>query len=316
MTVVVDIYKGTSSSCGLTPEDVKTLFGNSEQVVKFSIDFQDALKQAARSVYVLPKSQRWLSKRGSRYVPNTNNQESQPISDDEKDRRTTIGQAFMELIGRMEKVYSEYLKNHDAANKTLDLLLKNKNKHVSIWLKECRDWASDLTTAWNLDSLLVKPVQRVLKYPLLLTELLSATPADHPDHAAIANALRETTAMSVRINDMKKRADVVGQVVSSRKRKESDVRAGLSKAFGRRTEKLKQHVGLSEIFTDKDYDILAQKFGENFFQLQLIMRDVELYTTEMQNSMTKLNEFIIAIEGIYDGCAVQLPGVREQVVSV
>ncbi|TPX23036.1 hypothetical protein DIZ76_014918 [Coccidioides immitis] len=296
MTVVVDIYKGTSSSCGLTPEDVKTLFGNSEQVVKFSIDFQDALKQAARSVYVLPKSQRWLSKRGSRYVPNTNNQESQPISDDEKDRRTTIGQAFMELIGRMEKVYSEYLKNHDAANKTLDLLLKNKNKHVSIWLKECRDWASDLTTAWNLDSLLVKPVQRVLKYPLLLTELLSATPADHPDHAAIANALRETTAMSVRINDMKKRADVVGQVVSSRKRKESDVRAGLSKAFGRRTEKLKQHVGLSEIFTDKDYDILAQKFGENFFQLQLIMRDVELYTTEMQNSMTKLNEFIIAIE--------------------
>ena len=60
MTVVVDIYKGTSSSClDLSAEDVKTLFGNSDQIVKFSMDFQDALKQASKSVYVLPKSQRW-----------------------------------------------------------------------------------------------------------------------------------------------------------------------------------------------------------------------------------------------------------------
>ncbi|KAI2094389.1 hypothetical protein LOZ35_003769 [Ophidiomyces ophidiicola] len=305
MTVVVDIYKGTSSSCGLTPEDVKILFSNSEQVVKFSMDFQDALKQAAKSVYVLPKSQRWLSKRASKYVPNASNsgspggssvQENPEVSDDEKDRQTTVGQTFIELSTRMEKVYSEYLKNHDAANKTLDTLLKNKNKHVNIWLKECRDWASDLTTAWSLDSLLVKPVQRVLKYPLLLTELLSTTPTDHPDHAALADALRETTAMSVRINDMKKRADVVGQVVGSRKRKESDVRAGLSKAFGRRTEKLKQHVGLSEMFTDKEYDALAQRFGDNFFQLQLVMRDVELYTTEMQTATARFHEFVVAIE--------------------
>ncbi|KAI1977946.1 hypothetical protein LOZ54_006397, partial [Ophidiomyces ophidiicola] len=305
MTVVVDIYKGTSSSCGLTPEDVKILFSNSEQVVKFSMDFQDALKQAAKSVYVLPKSQRWLSKRASNYVPNASNsgspggssvQENPEVSDDEKDRQTTVGQTFIELSTRMEKVYSEYLKNHDAANKTLDTLLKNKNKHVNIWLKECRDWASDLTTAWSLDSLLVKPVQRVLKYPLLLTELLSTTPTDHPDHAALADALRETTAMSVRINDMKKRADVVGQVVGSRKRKESDVRAGLSKAFGRRTEKLKQHVGLSEMFTDKEYDALAQRFGDNFFQLQLVMRDVELYTTEMQTATARFHEFVVAIE--------------------
>ncbi|EEP82883.1 predicted protein [Uncinocarpus reesii 1704] len=99
--------------------------------------------------------------------------------------------------------------------------------------------------------------------------------------------------MSVRINDMKKRADLVGQVVSSRKRKESDVRAGLSKAFGRRTEKLKQHVGLSEMFTDKEYDILSQKFGDNFFQLQLIMRDVELYMTEMHNSLASVRKSVI-----------------------
>ncbi|EFR02340.1 hypothetical protein MGYG_05338 [Nannizzia gypsea CBS 118893] len=301
MTVVVDIYKGTSSSClGLSPEDIKTLFGNSEQVVQFSMDWQDALKQAARSVYVLPKSQRWSSKRSSKCTQNSaatsNSPEPQQIADEENDRKTTIGEAFMANIERMETVYSDYLRNHDAANRTLDALLKNKN--VNIWLKECREWAADLTSAWNLDSLLVKPVQRILKYPLLLTELLSATPSDHPDYTAISNALAATTAISVRINEMKKRADLVGQVVGSgRKRKESDVRTGLSKAFGRRTEKLKQHVGITEMFSDKEYDILSQRFGDNFFQLQLVMRDVEGYLGEIQSSMNKFNEFIVAIEG-------------------
>ncbi|KAK2782301.1 hypothetical protein FQN53_000117 [Emmonsiellopsis sp. PD_33] len=301
MTVVVDIYKGTSSSClDLSAEDIKTLFGNSDQVVQFSMDFQDSLKRAAKSVYVLPQSQRWQSKRSaSRSTQASTTADSQAtqspeISDDEKDRKTSIGEVFMANIDRMEKVYSEYLRNHDAANKTLETLLRKKN--VTIWLKECRDWALDLTAAWNLDSLLVKPVQRILKYPLLLTELLSATPPDHPDHAALTNALRETTSISVRINDMKKRADVVGQIVSGRKRKESDVRAGLSKAFGRRTEKVKTHVGMSDMFADKEFVSLSQRFGDNFFQLQLIMRDVELYTNEVQTLIKTFHEYVIAIE--------------------
>ncbi|GJP94274.1 Rho guanyl nucleotide exchange factor [Aspergillus niger] len=298
MKVVDDIYKGTSSSClDLSSEDVKILFANSDQVVQFSMAFQDALKEAAKSVYVMPKSQRWSSKRSARHHASRTDSENSStagISDLNKDRMTYIGQAFMNQMGYMEKVYADYLKNHDAANKKLQTL--QRNPKVAIWLKECRDWASDLTTAWDLDSLLVKPVQRILKYPLLLAELLDSTPDDHPDHPALVSALEEVTNISVRINEMKKRADLVGQVVG-RKRKESDVRAGLSKAFGRRTEKLKQQVGLSDMVEDKEYDTLAQKFGDNFFQLQLVMRDAEMYTREVQTSMDGFNEFVEAIQG-------------------
>lgn len=305
MKVVDDIYKGTSSSClDLSSDDVKTLFGNSDQVVQFSMDFLDALKKASKNVYVLPRSQRWQSIRKSKSVRGSSMLDEQTsaaevdMTEEEKDRTTSIGEVFMTYVGRMEKVYADYLKNHDAANKKLEIL--QRNQKVSIWLKECREWASDLTTAWDLDSLLVKPVQRILKYPLLLAELRDSTPTDHPDHEALANALREMTSISVRINDSKKRADLVGQVVSSRKRKESDVRAGLSKAFGRRTEKLKQHVGFSEMFEDKDFDALSQTFGDSFFQLQVVMRDVEFYTSEVQSSMNRFNEFILAIEANVD----------------
>ncbi|KAJ5938169.1 hypothetical protein N7454_004511 [Penicillium verhagenii] len=301
MKVVDDIYKGTSGSClDLSLEDVKILFGNSAEIVQFSQSFQDALKQAARSIYVMPKSQRWTSKRNADRPPPAVVEDTSAdggFSGLENDRATKIGEAFITNLAQMERVYSEYLKNYDAANKKLQVL--QGNPKVDIWLRECREWAADLTTAWDLDSLLVKPVQRILKYPLLLNELLAATPTDHPDHAQLLSARTEVTNVSVRINDMKKRVDVVGQVIG-RKRNQSDVRAGLSKAFGRRTEKFRQQVGMSDLVEDKEYDALAQSFGDGFFQLQVVMRDVEMYTQEKSRAMEQFNEFVLAIEGMFN----------------
>ena len=304
MKVVDDIYKGTSSSClDLSADDVKVLFGNSELVVQFSMSLQDALKKAARSVYIMPRSQRWASRRNTRNAqPGAMGDDEQlnadaGISGFEKDRATTLGAAFLTHMSEMEKVYTEYLKNHDAANKKLQLL--QRNPKVAIWLKECRDWAADLTSAWDLDSLLVKPVQRILKYPLLLAQLLEATPDDHPDRANLSSALQDVTNISVRINEMKKRADLVTQVVG-RKRNQSDVRAGLSKAFGRRTEKLRQQVGLSDMYEDRDYDALSEKFAEQYIQLQLMVRDVQDYVESTKRWMIQYNELASTIEGLLD----------------
>lgn len=304
MKVVDDIYRGTSNVIIISAEDVKTLFGNSDQIVAFSTSFLDALKQAAKSVYVLPKSKRWRSNRTSNatsYSGNTDDQSSisgTELNDDEKDRKTFIGEAFGIHMTHMEKVYSDYLRNHDAANHKLQAL--QKNQKVQIWLKECRAYAHDLTSAWDLDSLLVKPVQRILKYPLLLDQLLEVTPENHPDYNHLDVAAREMKGISMRINEMKKRADLMEQVATNRKRKESDVRIGLSKAFGRRAEKLRQQVGLTDTVEDKGYAAVSEKFGSHFFQLQVVMRDVEMYVTDVQTYMERFNDFVLAIEAHID----------------
>ncbi|KAI9772334.1 MAG: hypothetical protein M1840_001083 [Geoglossum simile] len=306
MTVTEEIYKGTSNACsGVTTEDVKVLFGNSDQIVNFSKCFLDALKQSVSTVYVLPKgSSGSPSKRGSvsssSGSPTTEDRSSlngPELTDDEKDRKTFVGEVFGQHMAQMEKVYGDYLKNHDAANKRLEKLQANKS--VAIWLQECRTVAEDLTHAWSLDSLLVKPVQRVLKYPLLLAQLLEETPENHPDFSAIEVAVREMTGVSHRINELKKRVDLVEKVIG-RKRKESDVRAGISKAFGRRTEKLRQQVGLSEVKEDRTYDDLSTKFGAHFLQLQVVMRDVEMYTTDVTEFVDKFNGYIQAAEEFID----------------
>ena len=311
MKVVDDIYKGTSNVIIISAEDVKTLFGNSDQIVVFSTQFLDALKQASKSVYVLPKSKRWRSNRESNVTMHSLGTDDQSslhgteLSDEDKDRRTFIGEAFGHNMSQMERVYSEYLKNHDAANQKLQVL--QKNDKVQIWLKECRAYAHDLTSAWDLDSLLVKPVQRILKYPLLLDQLLEATPENHPDFAQLDIAAREMKGISMRINEMKKRADIMGQVTNNRKRKESDVRIGLSKAFGRRTEKLRQQVGLSDMVEDAQYSAVSERFGSHFFQLQVVMRDVEMYTNDVQLFVRRFLDFSHAMEEHIDVAQTSYP---------
>ena len=317
MKVVDDIYKGTSNVI-ISTEDMKTLFGNSDQIVAFSTNFLDALKHASKSVYVLAKARRWKSNRISSNTTHsgttTDDQSSingPELSDDDRDRKTFIGESFGHHMQNMEKVYSEYLKNHDAANAKLQAL--QKNEKVLIWLKECQAYARDLTAAWNLDSLLVKPVQRILKYPLLLDQLLATTPENHPDYTALDAACREMKGISMRINDMKKRADVLEQMNSKeRKRKESDVRIGFPKAFGRRTEKLKQQVGLTDSIEDKGYAAVKHKFGEHFFQLQVVMRDTEMYCNDIQVFMTQFCEFAIAMEAHIDVAQTSYPEVESK----
>ncbi|KAL8997175.1 MAG: hypothetical protein Q9169_003502 [Polycauliona sp. 2 TL-2023] len=316
MKVVEDIYKGTSNVIIISPEDVKTLFSNSDQIVAFSTAFLDALKQAAKNVYILPKSKRWRSNRMSNATTQSGGTDDQSsihgpeTNDEDKDRQTFLGDAFVQHMADMEKVYSDYLRNHDAANQKLAAL--QKNEKVQIWLKECRAYAHDLTTAWDLDSLLVKPVQRVLKYPLLLDQLLEVTPENHPDFTKLDIASREMKGVTVRINEMKKRADLMEQMSNQRKRKESDVRLGLSKAFGRRTEKLRQQVGLSDMVEDKEYNAVSDKFGSHFFQLQVVMRDVEMYTNDVQLWMNRFSDFIMAIENHIDVGQTNYPEVESK----
>lgn len=301
MKVVEDIYMGTASAVKeFTPDDRRVLFGNSEQIVAFSESFLDALKQAASTVYVMPRSNRWRVKRHSN-PPSENGQTDQSsvedLTDDERDRKTFIGEAFGQHMARMEKVYGDYLRNHDYANQRLSKL---QNVHqVSVWLNECHNYANDITSAWDLDSLLVKPVQRILKYPLLLKSLVEQTPEDHPDFTALEMAFKEMMNVSYRMNESKKRAELLDQVVNKQK-KETDRTLGLSKAFGRRSEKLRQQVGLSDAVEDLEYKRISEKFGGNYFQLQVVFKDVEKYRMVTEKFMKVFTRLVESMEEMMD----------------
>ncbi|OJD31088.1 rho guanyl nucleotide exchange factor [Diplodia corticola] len=286
MKVVEDIYKGTSYAIHeVSDDDRKVLFGNTAEIVAFSLNFLDALRPAAEPIFKLNQGGRW-HKRNS-ISTNGDPAESTGPPDDRTDRKTAIGAAFLDHLNEMERVYCAYVQNHTAANNRLQEI--QKNKQVQIWLSECHNYAGDITTAWDLDSLIIKPTQRFLKYSLLLEGIIKMTPEDHPDYTNLKFSHEGLKALSTRINETKGRKEIVEKIVT-RKREKSDagIGAAVQKAFGRRAEKVKQQVGLSETVDDPEYDAISQKFGGHFFQLQIVMRDVEKYLEDVDR-MVKQN---------------------------
>jgi hypothetical protein len=297
MTILTDIYMATSSSV-LDDIDRRVLFGNVDQVRLFTTGFLDTLKKAASPVYTIAKENRWNYKRGSFGTSNSgateNSAATGSTSLEERvanDRQTTIGEAFNENLSRIEKVYGDWMKYHSAANKRLIDLQKSPS--VQFWLAECHASAKDITAAWSLDSLIIKPTQRLLKYPLLLKELMDCTPPDHPGHAALVQAYETIKAAANRINDKTRRAELVAQAMS--KRVDSDGKMKVGNLLNRRTDKLKQQVGLTGLPEDQAYNAVAQKFGGHFFQLQVVMRDIEKYTEDVTRYVTHFRMFMASL---------------------
>jgi hypothetical protein len=306
LKIIEDIYKATVDDF-VSADDKKTLFGNCDEIERFSLKFFDELRKAVTSIYQPSKGTRWHGKRGSISTTQSDGTASSTDSvDEEKDRGTTIGKCFLEHLSDMEVIYGNYLKNHDAANQRLAALQTNPT--VKCWLDECHNNASDITSAWDLDSLLVKPTQRISKYPLMLQQLLDSTPADHPDHDALKSAAKDSIAMLTRINESKKRTELVEQMIGrNNKGKESDVRAGLAKAFGRRSEKVRERIGMSETVHDDDFEALAHKFGGHYIRLQIVLRDVQDYVNSSSRAVQQISAFASALEAFGDVSHGSLP---------
>lgn len=300
MNVVEEIYKGTAEACPkLDGNDIKIIFRNTDEIVAFSTMFLDELKTAGASVY----SQR--SQRKSKAVHGASTTTSPPPedrfsvaatlteeTDDQKDRRTFIGANFGKHLKKMQTIYTDFLKNSEQASAKLTSL--QADGAVKVWLSECNLVAKDLTAAWDIDALLVKPVQRITRYQLLLAQIFEHTSEDHPDWQALRVTVEELASLLKNIDDLKKRIQMVGKIVG-RKRKESDVRTGIAKAFGRRNDKI-QAANVSRLHDDEVYRKLHEKFGDDYLRLQVVLRDVEYYTRETTTYVRKFLEHLSSIE--------------------
>ncbi|KAI7579344.1 hypothetical protein KC343_g20984, partial [Hortaea werneckii] len=144
---------------------------------------------------------------------------------------------------------------------------------------------------------------------MLLQQLLDTTPTDHPDHEQLKQAYRQCIDMLTKINDLKKREDVVDNIMN-RKPKDIDVRSGIAKAFGRRTEKLKERVGIAEAFQDTEFDELAHRFGGHFIRLQICMRDVQDHVNRIDKTMEQITNCAAALDMFTDVATSSLPEVE------
>jgi len=298
MNVVVEIYQGTAEACPkLGVADIKTIFRNSDEVIIFSENFLADIKASSTSIYI-PRSAKSKQARAAR-SPESPDKTERPLStaDEEsdwaKDQKTTIGANFGRHIEEMEHVYSDFLKNSEQATNRLQTLQTDPT--VKVWLEECNAVAKDLSGAWDLDALLVKPVQRITRYQLLLTGIVKHTPQDHPDYTLLKKALDDIKVLLDNIDGQKKRIHKVNEIVGGRKRKDSDLRVGLKNPFTRR-EKVETAVIHNRANEDQVYLKHCDRFHTECMHLQLIVRDINRYIEYVTHWVEDFLRYLSAIE--------------------
>ncbi|XP_066088560.1 rho guanine nucleotide exchange factor 38 [Saccopteryx bilineata] len=124
-----------------------------------------------------------------------------------------IGEVFLQIKGPLEDIYKTYCYHHDEAHCVLESYEKEEElkEHLSLCIQSLKKiyMQEGKPNLMNMGSLMIKPIQRVTKYPLLLCELRNSTPRSHPDFRALEDAFAAVKDINVNINELKRRKDLV-----------------------------------------------------------------------------------------------------------
>ncbi|XP_048843583.1 dynamin-binding protein isoform X2 [Brienomyrus brachyistius] len=199
----------------------------------------------------------------------------------------SIGQVFLDHRTDLEEVYKIYCQNHDDAITLLESY--EKDATIQRHILECLEKLRGKTNYINLGSFLIKPVQRVMRYPLLLMELLNATPTAHPDQQQLADAVSAVKEINVNINEYKRRKDLV---VKYRKGDEDTLMDKISKLSmhsiikksNRVSSHLKHLTGISLQIKDEAFDEAEKRFRLQERLIKSFIRDISLYLQHIREA--------------------------------
>ncbi|KAF7665307.1 hypothetical protein LDENG_00147850 [Lucifuga dentata] len=169
----------------LTQDELDVLFGNLPEMVEFQVEFLKTLEDGTRLVPDLEKLER---------------------VDQFKKILFSLGGSFLYYADRF-KIYSAFCASHTKVPK---VLVKAKtDPDFKAFLDERNPKQQHSST---LESYLIKPIQRVLKYPLLLRELYSLTDPDSEEHYHLDVAIKAMNKVASHINEMQKIHEEFGAV--------------------------------------------------------------------------------------------------------
>ncbi|KAJ7990106.1 hypothetical protein DPEC_G00296870 [Dallia pectoralis] len=169
----------------LTQDELDILIANLPEMVEFQVEFLKTLED------------------GTRLVPDLEKLEQ---VDQFKKILFSLGGSFLYYADRF-KIYSAFCASHTKVPK---VLVKAKtDPDFKAFLDERNPRQQHSST---LESYLIKPIQRVLKYPLLLRELYSLTDPDSEEHYHLDVAMKAMNKVASHINEMQKIHEEFGSV--------------------------------------------------------------------------------------------------------
>lgn len=119
------------------------------------------------------------------------------------DQNTCIGDIFIKFSAFL-KVYSQYSRNYTEAMNLLNTL-KTQSKFKA-FLQKIKDQNEEIKLR-GLEDYLIRPIQRIPRYSLLLKDMISHTWQTHPDYPQLVKAFELINQVAEFMNDKKKEAE-------------------------------------------------------------------------------------------------------------
>eukprot|EP01102_Stenamoeba_stenopodia_P004227 TRINITY_DN144_c0_g2_i2.p1 TRINITY_DN144_c0_g2~~TRINITY_DN144_c0_g2_i2.p1 ORF type:complete len:843 (+),score=245.61 TRINITY_DN144_c0_g2_i2:618-3146(+) len=187
-----------------------------------------------------------------------------------------IGHAFCWMLDFL-KMYSGYCNNQDLALRTLEKCVKT-NSRLDHFLKEqlknpeCRQLP--------LNSYLIKPVQRITKYPLLLRELLKNTDPSHPDFKHLERAAEHLQVILSGINENARKVENTSKVHEIRERLDR----------GKKIIDPTKHIySMEGIFREASYDVVRKTFEVDVgYTVYILFNNLLIRAIEKTNKLITL----------------------------
>ncbi|XP_074169848.1 rho guanine nucleotide exchange factor 37 isoform X2 [Rhinolophus sinicus] len=190
-------------------------------------------------------------------------QDLQETDSKEEEQVQLIGNLFLESQEELERVYKVYCVNYDQALQLVESYRKDPELQ-----REIQDTIAAVVPQAGpsgLSFLLVIPIQRITKYPLLLQKILENTLPDASAYPVLQRATSALQDVNNNINEYKRRKEVASKYskveqLTLRERLARINTHTLSKKTTRLGQLLKQEAGLVPRTEDKEFDDLEERF--------------------------------------------------------
>ncbi|KAJ3125743.1 Myosin 10A, isoform D [Nowakowskiella sp. JEL0407] len=178
--IIVEVYiKQIRAKKLMRPKDMSVIFSNLEQLLPINQEFLN-----------------WLETRQK-----------------EKSTVDCIGDLFIRVSDYL-KMYTMYCSNHPYAVMKLQTI--RQNKQIVKFLDQCAQLPE--SRHLNLDTFLIKPVQRICKYPLLLREIIKNTESTHQDYETLMKALLKLETVVTIVNEGARQAENIHKMIELQSR--------------------------------------------------------------------------------------------------
>ena len=200
-----------------------------------------------------------------------------------------IGKCFLQLESEFRSAYGNYCRQHDEQQQ----LFKQKyesSKDIQNYVGSKVEQLREEMNFFDIPAILIKPVQRILKYPLLLNEMIKNMDNQHQDKQNLLKAINLITDLATEINESKRRQDLLSKYKSGTLQastsQDSRYRLTLKtvkKKSSRLGFRISSTFGLSSTTKDPEFEGQMIRFKRIDKMIKIFLKDLEYFIKSFED---------------------------------